>query len=66
MINEIGIGVAVLLVGALVSAIGAGLSILIKWGVRFAVIEEKQKYHTGQIRSLLRRAKMIDDDAAED
>lgn len=46
-------------------AIG-GVGLIIAMRVEIAVLKEKSKYQSGQIRSLLRRARMADAAAKED
>jgi hypothetical protein len=53
--------VAVTLLGATATALFSAIGILIAMRIRLAVLEEKIKYQSGQIRMLLRRAKMLGD-----
>jgi hypothetical protein len=60
MWQEILIGTAGIAIGAIVSGIGIAVRFGVKSAIRFAVIEEKQKYFSGQMRSVIRRLKMTE------
>jgi hypothetical protein len=61
-LRQVLVGAAGIAFGAIISGIAIALRFGVKSAIRFAIIEEKQKYFTGQMRQVLRRMKMADED----
>lgn len=59
MKEELAIGILAAIGTTALTAAVAAIGTLISMRLKIAVLEEKQKYHTGQIRALLRRSRII-------